>query len=145
MADVSDPEIKQAYEDVRSKSASTWLVLKYDEGKKDKVVLAATGEGDPFESIKPLLQPDQVNFAYAKIVYAVDKESTREKFVLFTYIGPEVKIMRRAKISVQKADVTQVLRTYSIEVPLESADQLQEEAVINKLKSVGGANYGPGT
>lgn len=46
------------------------LVLKYDEGKKDKVVLAATGEGDPFESIKPLLQPDQVNFAYAKIVRA---------------------------------------------------------------------------
>lgn len=46
----------------------TRLLLKYDDGKKDKVVLAATGEGNPVEAIKPLLQADQVHFAYAKIV-----------------------------------------------------------------------------
>lgn len=63
------------------------LLLKYDDGKKDKIVLAATGEGNPVEAIKPLLQPDQVHFAYAKIVCRyLDAVALLSK--LITYIFP---------------------------------------------------------
>merc|ERR1711879_76927 len=146
MADVSDPAIAEAYEAVRNdKEETTWLLLQYSEAKKDTLELASKGAGNPVTEIKPLLKEDQVMFAYAKINYANDKESTRNKFILVIYIGPQVKVMRRAKVSVQKGDVTKVLRAFSIEVNVDSAEQLHEDSIVTRLRNAGGANYGPGT
>ncbi|KAL7008017.1 hypothetical protein EMMF5_002199 [Cystobasidiomycetes sp. EMM_F5] len=145
MADVSDPKIQEAYDVVRNdKQDGTWMLLQYAEGKKDVLEVAAQGSGNAIEELKPLLREDQVMFAYAKITYANDVESTRSKFVLIIYIGKDVKVMRRAKVSVQKGDVCKVLRIFSIEVPIDSADQLHEDTIVSRLRAAGGANYGPG-
>jgi len=47
------------------------------------------------------------------------------QFILIIFIGT-VGVMRRAKISVHSADVKNVLRSFSIEVPANSIDELQE-------------------
>ncbi|GAA5860504.1 hypothetical protein JCM1840_000280 [Sporobolomyces johnsonii] len=141
MADVSAPEIKQAYEDVRSdKSETNWLLLDYAGPREDRLVLTATGTGG-LEEIKGQLKDDNASFAYVRVKYANDAQSFREKFILVTWIGANVKVMRKAKLSVHAADVKQVLRAYSIDVPASSVQDLAEEPIVTRLRQAGGANY----
>ncbi|THH32070.1 hypothetical protein EUX98_g2108 [Antrodiella citrinella] len=141
MADASAPEIEQAYIDVRSdKSGTNWLLLDYEDQRSDKLVLTATGSGG-LEELRERLEESNASFAYVRVQYSNDKESTREKFILVIWIGSSCKVMRKAKISVHTADVQQVLRVYSLEVPARDKDDLKEEPIVVKLRKAGGASY----
>ncbi|BGP55441.1 hypothetical protein JCM8202v2_003044 [Rhodotorula sphaerocarpa] len=156
MADVSSSEIREAYEKVRSdKDDTTYLVLDYDGDKSDKLVLTETGTGvrlatlvvhlkDRFEGLDELkskFKNDHASFAYIRVKYSNDAESVREKFVLITWIGPEVRVMRKAKLSVHATDVKKVLAAYSIDVAASSPDDLAEEPIVKRLRQAGGASY----
>ncbi|GFZ46279.1 hypothetical protein JCM24511_04526 [Saitozyma sp. JCM 24511] len=141
MADVKDPKIAEAYEKVRdNKEDITWLLLDYQSDKSDTLTLTATGTGD-LSDLTSHLQPQRASFAYAKVKYNNDEHSFREKFILVIWIGEEVKVMRRAKVSVHAADVKNVLRAYSIEVSASSAHDLKQDDVVQRLRRAGGANY----
>jgi len=71
----------------------------------------------------------------------LNSESTREKFILVIWIGPNCKVMRKAKISVHAADVKNVLRVYSIEVAAREKDDLNEDPIVTRLRKAGGASY----
>ncbi|KAG8978317.1 Required for respiratory growth protein 9 mitochondrial, partial [Tulasnella sp. 427] len=64
--------------------------------RSDILTLTATGEGG-LNELKDKLNDADCGFAYARVEFSNDKESKRVKFVLITWIGTEVKIMRRAK------------------------------------------------
>ncbi|PCH35257.1 ADF-like domain-containing protein [Wolfiporia cocos MD-104 SS10] len=141
MADVSDPKIDEAYLDVRSdKTDTNWLLLDYESDRSDKLTLTSTGSGGLAE-LREALDDSKASFAYARVQYANDKESKREKFILVVWIGQSCKIMRRAKISVHSADVKQALRVFSIEVPAREKGDLEEEPIVVKLRKAGGASY----
>jgi len=93
--------------------------------RSDKLVLTKTGTGGLSE-LKEVLDDSKASFAYVRVSYSNDKESTREKFILvvgpcfsanfaFSYsppcpppalgvshfqvwIGPSCKVMRKAKV-----------------------------------------------
>ncbi|KAG6873087.1 hypothetical protein C0995_003132 [Termitomyces sp. Mi166 len=142
MADLSDPKIDQdifrliyycsrlsmidpdnhlkAYQDVRSdKSDTNWLLLDYISDRSDKLQVTRTGTGGLAELCE-VLDDTKASYAYARVTYSNDKESTREKFILV--------------ISVQAADVKKVLRVYSIEVAAEVKDDLKEDPIVAKLR-----------
>ncbi|CAE6423408.1 unnamed protein product [Rhizoctonia solani] len=135
MADVTQPEIKAAYDDVReNKSDTNWLVIKYETARSDKLKLAATGTGGLEELRKSEHLGDaEVAYAYVRVSYANDKESKREKFILVTWIGNDV--------SVHAADVKKVLNQYSIEVSARESDELAEDPIVIRLRKAGGASY----
>jgi len=140
MADVSDEKITEAYEDVRSNKTDTnWLLLDYID-RSDKLTVTQTGTGG-FAELKDALQDSNASYAYARVQYSNDKESQREKFVFIKWIGKDCKIMRRAKVSVQAGDVKNVLSSFSLELAMEDKAELDEEAVVIKLRKVGGASY----
>ncbi|BGP24564.1 hypothetical protein JCM10295v2_003482 [Rhodotorula toruloides] len=141
MADVSDSAIKDAYEAVRSdKDETNWLLLDYADARSDKLVLTETGKGG-LDELKTKFQPANASVAYVRVKYSNDVESIREKFVLITWIGPEVRVMRKAKLSVHAADVKRVLSAYSIDVPASSVDDLAEAPIVKRLRQAGGASY----
>ncbi|KAI0819946.1 actin depolymerizing protein [Trametes gibbosa] len=141
MADVSDPKIDEAYQDVRSdKTDTNWLLLDYESDRSDKLQLTSTGSGGLTE-LREQLEDTRASYAYVRVQYSNDKESTREKFILVVWIGPNCKVMRKAKISVHSADVKSVLRVYSVEVPAREKDDLKEEPIVVKLRKAGGASY----
>ncbi|WAR53487.1 hypothetical protein PtB15_2B918 [Puccinia triticina] len=141
MADVQDSTIQEAYDDVRNDKTSTnWLLLNYESERSDKLKLSATGS-EGLNELKDKLEEDQASFVYARITYANDKESQRHKFILIIWIGPTVKIMRKAKLSVHRADVKSVLRQFSIEVPASSTEDLNEDSIVVQLRKAGGASY----
>jgi len=141
MADVSDPKINEAYEDVRSnKSDVNWVLVDYEGDRSDKLVVTATGTGGLAE-LQEKLDSSKASYAYARVTYSNDKESQREKFILITWIGSGCKILRKAKISVHAADVKSVFRTYSIDVAAREKDDLKEEPIVVRLRKAGGASY----
>ncbi|WWC85296.1 uncharacterized protein L201_000158 [Kwoniella dendrophila CBS 6074] len=141
MADVKDPKIAEAYEKIRSNNDDiSWLILDYESDKSNTLTLSSTGKGN-IEELAKELQPQRASFGYAKIRYENDEHSFREKFVLVIWIGEEVKIMRRAKVSVHLADVKNVLRAYSIEVSASTQSDLKQDDVVTRLRRAGGANY----
>ncbi|KAG1812384.1 hypothetical protein EV424DRAFT_1473586 [Suillus variegatus] len=141
MADLSDPQIDEAYQDVRSdKSDTNWLLLDYESDRSDKLRVTQTGTGGLAE-LRDALGDSKASYAYVRVTFSNDKESQREKFILVVWIGPGCKVMRKAKISVHAADVKQVLRVYSIEVPAREKEDLKEDPIVVKLRKAGGASY----
>jgi len=141
MADTTDPTINEAYLEVRDdKNDTNWLLLDYESEKSDKLKLSQVGTGGLTE-LREALDDSKASYAYVRITYANDKESTRQKFILVVWIGPNCKVMRRAKISVHTADVKNVLRVYSIEVAAREKDDLNEDPIVTRLRKAGGASY----
>jgi len=141
MADVTDPQIAEAYQDVRSdKSETNWVLIDYESDRSDTLKVTATGSGGLTE-LREHLDDSKASFAYVRVTFSNDRESRREKFILVTWIGSGCKVMRKAKISVHAADVKTVLRVYSIEVPAKEKDDLKEDPIIVKLRKAGGASY----
>lgn len=84
---LSDPEIAQAYEDVRSdKSETTWLVLKYASATSDDLKLAATGKGDIAE-LTESLGDDEAAYGYIRMKLGNDEYSERVKFAFIVWAG----------------------------------------------------------
>jgi len=140
MADVTDSKINDAYEDVRSKSDTNWVLLDYETDRSDKLAVTQTGTGGLSE-LQEVLDPNKASYAYVRVTYSNDKESQREKFILVVWIGPGCKVMRKAKISVHAADVKTVLRVFSIEVAAREKDDLKEDPIVKRLRKAGGASY----
>lgn len=67
--------------------------------------MTRTGTGGVSE-LREALDDARASFAYARVTFANDKESQREKFVLVVWIGSGCKIMRKGKVSVSKSHCT---------------------------------------
>ncbi|KIO25375.1 hypothetical protein M407DRAFT_244097 [Tulasnella calospora MUT 4182] len=137
-ADISSPDIQQAYRDVRDdKTATNWMLLNYENPRSDVLALTATGEGG-LNELNEKLKEEDCGFAYARVEYSNDKESKRTKFVLITWIGEKAPIMRKAKISVHTADVKKLISVFSIEVPARSQEDVDEDHIVTRLRKVSG-------
>jgi len=141
MADLSDPAINEAYLDVRSdKTETNWLLLDYVDGRSNTLTVTGTGSGGLAE-LRDRLDESKASYGYVRVSFSNDKESQREKFILVVWIGPSCGVMRKAKISVHTADVKQVIRVFSIEVPAREKDDLKEDPIVVRLRKAGGASY----
>jgi len=130
-----------AYLEVRDDKCDTnWLLLDYESDKSDKLKVSQVGTGGLTE-LREALDDSKASYAYVRITYANDKESTRQKFIFVVWIGSGCKVMRRAKISVHTADVKEVLPVYSIEVAAREKDDLNEDPIVTRLRTAGGASY----
>ena len=115
-----------AYLEVRDDKIDTnWLLLDYESEKSDKLKVSQVGTGGLTE-LREALDDSKASYAYVRITYANDKESTRQKFILVVsvtpilyfiirklnkivlhsnwqvWIGPNCKVMRRAKVKFLK-------------------------------------------
>ncbi|KAJ3073278.1 hypothetical protein HDU98_001896, partial [Podochytrium sp. JEL0797] len=125
--------------------ALTRLLLEYADDKSDNIVLGGSGSGGLAE-ITTKLKDDKAAFGFVRVVVGNDELSQRVKFLFFTWCGPGVKVMRKAKLSVHIASVKQVLQTFSVEVSADHVDDLQEKTIVTLIKKSMGANYeGQGT
>jgi hypothetical protein len=54
------------------------------------------------------LKEDQAGFGYLRMQVGNDNLSQRAKFVLVSWCGPQVKVMRKAKLSVRFPTLTRI-------------------------------------
>ncbi|KAI1481765.1 hypothetical protein K445DRAFT_73360 [Daldinia sp. EC12] len=144
MSGVDSPDILAAYDAVRSdKDATNWLLLSYASAVGDKLVLSGTGTGGLSEVVSKL-DDSQVNYAYVRVEYNNDSESKRVKFVLIVWIGENVKVMRKARVSIESGSVKRVLSHHSVQIDARELGDLNEEDIVARLRRAGGADYNGG-
>jgi len=61
--------------------------------------------------------------------------------VFISWTGSSAGIMRKAKVSVHKANVKSVFRDFAVELQAADTDDLDESKVIATVVKAGGANY----
>ncbi|KAI7883505.1 actin depolymerizing protein [Lichtheimia hyalospora FSU 10163] len=138
---VTDPAIAEAYEDVRDdKSCTNWAFFDFADGKPDRLKVAGTGSGGLSEFVEQL-KPEIAGWGYVRMNMSNDEYSQRVKFVLVPWCGESVGIMRKARLSIQIADVKNILRNFHIEVPASNTNELEENDIMTRLRRAGGANY----
>ncbi|OWR55749.1 coactosin-like protein isoform X1 [Danaus plexippus] len=131
--------IRAAYEDVRSDSSPTeWAVFKFE---GTRIVCAARG-GD-FSEFRTHFADDERAFGYLRMQMG-DEMSKRKKFMLMTWVGPNVSVINRAKMSTDKAIIKDIISNFAVELQLESQSEIDIDQFKEALNRAGGANYGTG-
>jgi hypothetical protein len=143
MSLTADSSIQEAYNDVRNDKTDTdWLVLEYSVDGKS---LAATQTGKDgltgLTSALGALNDGEPCYAYLRMIVSNDELSSRSKFALITWIPESTKPMRKAKMSVQSAEVKKVMPVYAIEVNASTSEDLDEAALRVAFTKAMGARY----
>lgn len=124
---LSDPDIAQAYEDVRSdKSETTWLVLKYASATSDSLKLDKTGTGE-IDEMCQTLGDDEAAYAYVRMKLGNDEYSERTKFCFVVWAGKYY-----ASIDCASGQGKRVLSSITVELILLS--QVHRQGSCGKLR-----------
>jgi len=102
-----------------------------------------TASGKEFAGFKELFGKDERGFGYIRIQTG-DEMSKRAKFVLVTWIGPSVSVMKKAKMSTDKAVIKDVIQNFSVEIQLESTAEFSHDHFKSQVDKAAGARYGTG-
>lgn len=131
--------IKQAYQDVRHDGSDTqWAVFKFE---GPTIVTSATGTD--FAQFKGQFGDDERAFAYIR-VQTGDEMSKRAKFLLVTWVGPSVSVLKRAKMSTDKAIIKDILSNFAVELQTENITDIDLQNFEAELDKAAGAHYGTG-
>jgi len=137
---VDKDAIRRAYDDVRSDTSDTeWAVFKFDERNH----LGVKATGSEFADFKSNFGNDERGFGYIRIKTG-DEMSKRAKFVLVTWVGPSVSVMKKAKMSTDKALLKDVIQNMSVELQLESHGEFNHDHFKMQVDKASGARYGTG-
>eukprot|EP00055_Hartaetosiga_balthica_P005066 m.14273 g.14273 ORF g.14273 m.14273 type:complete len:142 (-) comp4281_c0_seq1:88-513(-) len=129
----------EAYEDVRNDTSETsWAAFKY----QDKIV-TLSAKGTDYNEFLQQLGDDERVYGFVRFETG-DELSRRAKFALITWVGPNVSVLKKAKVSTDKAFVKEVISNYAKEFLADSLDDLVYDQLLSEVKKQGGANYGTG-
>lgn len=143
MSGINSQDILTAYEAVRSdKDDTKWLLL--SSGTTSKSLELIESSSEPFETLVEKLANDQIQYAYARVEYANDSESTRVKFALIIWNGPGVHSAKKFKMLGELMDVKRVINHYSKEFNADDKRDLAFDDVVKQLRKSGGADYNGG-
>ncbi|KAH1014421.1 hypothetical protein HUJ05_012289 [Dendroctonus ponderosae] len=70
--------------------------------------------------------------------------SRRAKFLLVTWVGPSVSVLKRAKMSTDKALIKDVVSNFAVELQTENIGDIELRNFETELDKAAGAHYGTG-
>merc|ERR1712060_250532 len=137
---VDKEKVLEAYNDVMSdaKADINWAFFSYTESK-----IGVKAKGKEFADFKAHFTADDRGFGYIKITTG-DEMSKRSKFVFCTWVGPNVSVMKKAKMSTDKALLKDIITNLSVELLVETAGEFTLEHFKTEVDKAGGARYGTG-
>ncbi|CAK1543637.1 unnamed protein product [Leptosia nina] len=131
--------IRAAYEDVRSDGSPTeWAVFKFEGAR-----IICSARGSDFSEFRTHFADDERAFGYLRMQMG-DEMSKRKKFLFVTWVGPNVSVINRAKMSTDKAIIKDIISNFAVELQLESQSEIDIDQFKEALNRAGGANYGTG-
>eukprot|EP01130_Rhizamoeba_saxonica_P003252 TRINITY_DN138_c0_g2_i1.p2 TRINITY_DN138_c0_g2~~TRINITY_DN138_c0_g2_i1.p2 ORF type:complete len:151 (-),score=41.68 TRINITY_DN138_c0_g2_i1:50-502(-) len=140
-----DIAVEDAYHNVRDDSnEANWAVFAYADdvgsGDANTVVVKASGD-DGLEGLKGALVERERAYGFLRVISG-DEMSARPKFVFIAWVPDGTPIMKKAKVSTDKAFVKEVVRDFAVELLANDLDDLEEEVIMKEVRRAGGASYG---
>jgi len=128
--------IREAYSSVMSDNNGVeWAAFKFDEQNQ----LVVSGTGEEFAEFKSQFGPDDRGFGYIKIQTG-DEMSKRHRFILITWVGSNVSVMKKAKMSTDKLLVKEIIQNLSVELQMENPHELSLDHLKAEVDKAGGAS-----
>merc|ERR1712150_317142 len=136
---VDKAAIMEAYNDVMADNNNIeWAAFTFSDNK-----LGVAAKGIDFAEFKSHFGADDRGFGYIKITTG-DEMSKRSKFVFCTWVGPNVSVMKKAKMSTDKALMKELVKNLSVELQIENANEFTMDHFKAEVDKAGGARYGTG-
>jgi hypothetical protein len=141
ISDCSVPEIREAYEDVRSDATDTnWLLITYEEGSNNKRwALVGKGAGG-LDELKSYINNQFLGYGYLRVISG-DEMSKRAKFVFIKYLSKGLKMNLKALLNLHRGDVEKVLSQVNVSIEVDALDELDETEINERVSRAGGAHY----
>jgi len=140
---IADPALSQAWNNLTTKDGDkTWILFGFSDEKSNVLVPIGSGSGG-IDELKTQLDENAIQYGAFRVVGVDDRETTvsrRAKYVWFSYIGKNVSVLRKARVSVQKPEVAKLFPGAGLTLELTSADDLTKIDVSKKLLASGGAH-----
>jgi hypothetical protein len=134
---IDEDKIKAALKAVRSdKDDTDWLLLSYDAPNSTKIVLQATGDGG-IEELISKLSPSEVQYGLYRTTDTVDN-TVAVKFVLILWVGEDVPVIRKARITTHKGELTAFIRQYHVDCSCSNHNEINEDIVRDLVQRASG-------
>jgi len=128
--------LRAAIKAVRADNDPTdWMLMGY-EGNTNTLKLVSTGQGDLDELITHL-KNDQILYGLYRTTDTIDN-TVAVKFVLIVWVGETVPIIRKARITTHKGDVTSFLGQYHVDVHCSNLNEINEDIVRDLVQRASG-------
>jgi len=133
---VDEDGIRNAIKAVRSNNNETdWMLMGY-EGNTNNIKLVATGTGDLDELITHLNE-EQILYGLYRTTDTIDN-TVAIKFVMVVWVGEKVPIIRKARITTHKGDVTNFLGQYHVDIHCSNLNEINEDIVKDLVQRASG-------
>jgi len=141
--DLTDHSLKASWDELTAKEGKTnWILFSFENDKSTKLVSSATGPGG-LDELKGNFKDDQIHYGAFRVTGVDNRETTvsrRPKFIWFTYIGPKLSVLKKARTSTQKPDLAKFFQSAQMNLELSSTDDLTKLEVGKRLLASGGAH-----
>lgn len=87
----------------------------FDYANNTTLKVAGTGSGGVSEAAKAL-KDDQCAYGFVKLTYPGGDDTTRTKFVFFSWAAPKAKALVKGKMSVHKASIKSIIQDFRYEI-----------------------------
>eukprot|EP00002_Diphylleia_rotans_P008581 TRINITY_DN1851_c0_g1_i1.p1 TRINITY_DN1851_c0_g1~~TRINITY_DN1851_c0_g1_i1.p1 ORF type:complete len:162 (-),score=33.85 TRINITY_DN1851_c0_g1_i1:65-550(-) len=135
--DLSDPEISQAYEKVRSGGSNpNWVLFSYA-GKSNAIKVVATGD-DGLDGLMEELTDGKIFYAFLRMDEPAKKIS---KFVYITYVPDGVPSVRKGVVHLHIKDMAAFLKGFHVQINARYESDLSHDAIQRAVTRASGANY----
>jgi len=134
-----EDNIRQAIKQVRSDTDETdWLLLGYEGAAKIK--LQAKGS-DGLDGLLHHLKMDQVQYALYRTTDTVDN-TVAVKFVFVIWVGESVAVIRKARITTHKGELTSFIGQYHVDLNCSNLNEINDEIIRDLVQHASGtASY----
>jgi len=136
-ADISDPKIKEALDEVKN-GTKTWVLLSYVPKSDTKLAVVEKGTGGLNEFKDPL---NDGKIFFGLIAFDINKT---KKFAYISWCGEGVTGMKKGLFNNHANDVGRFLKGFHVQVNARNEDDLTEKTILAKLTKATGASYDSG-
>lgn len=116
----------------------TWVAAVYEGGDlKGNLAVLASGTGG-VEEIAPHLTNDSVVYSLLRVEDVIDGHTT-VKFVFISFIGEQVNMIKKAKLTTHKGAVQEIFHQYHVDFYISSPNEISPATVMAKVSSASGS------
>eukprot|EP01101_Sappina_pedata_P009271 TRINITY_DN5360_c0_g1_i1.p1 TRINITY_DN5360_c0_g1~~TRINITY_DN5360_c0_g1_i1.p1 ORF type:complete len:347 (+),score=198.80 TRINITY_DN5360_c0_g1_i1:40-1041(+) len=133
---IDEEAIQNSIKAVRANNDETdWTLIGY-EGKTNNIKLVGSGAGGLDELISHLKE-DEILYGIYRTTDTIDN-TVAIKFVLIIWVGEKVPIIRKARITTHKGDITSFVGQYHVDVNCSNLEEINEEIIRDLVQRASG-------
>lgn len=133
---VDEDSCRNAINAVRSDRDETdWCLFTYD-GNSNKIILLGKGD-DGLDGLVQLLKEDQIMYGLYRTTDTIDN-TIAVKFVYIVWVGDKVPIIRKARITTHKGEITSFIGQYHVDLNCSNLNEINEDIIRDLVQRASG-------